>query len=134
MTKMTRRHARAWLAPMRRVINEIRQAGEALTHRGYPVTVMPDGTLARVNYCCAGFRALIARLCPDIDTAPILRIERHLANGLLLTVADLDACLRVFRKAEDALVGLTVADVVSATTTEQIIVEAESLGLIQEAA
>lgn len=134
MTKMTRRQARQWLAPMRRVINEIRQTGESLTYRGYPVTTMPDGTLARVDYCCAGFRALIARLCPLIDLGPILRTEQRLANGVPVTVADLDGCLRAFRQAEDTLTGMSVADVVSATTTEQIIVEAESLGLLEDAA
>jgi len=120
--------ARAWLAPMRACLRQIRDTGEADTIRGYPVTQMPGDTdYARIDYCCAGFRALTDRLCPHIDTAPLLRIEQRLAAGTPLTVEQLDAAFRMLRAVENDLIKHSVAAVKDAVLVEQILIEMDEM-------
>lgn len=135
MRRMTRREARAWLAPMRRVLRDILTTGECITHRGYPVTRMPDGGYARVDWCCAGFRALIERLFPGSDTSALARIERRLAAGTPITHAEIEQALATMSRTEDQLVGIPVARVKDAVLTEQICIEIEQAGVgMKEAA
>jgi hypothetical protein len=96
MKKITRRQARAWLLPMRKCLRQIRATGEADSIRGYAVTRLhASDDYARIDYCAAGFRALMERICPHIDTAPLLRIEQRLAAGVPLEVEHVDASLRM---------------------------------------
>lgn len=128
MKKITRSQARAWLFPIRRCLRQIRYTGDADTIRGYPVTQMPGDTdYSRIDYCCAGFRALIERLCPHIDTAPLLRIEQRLAAGTPLTVEQLDAAFRMLRVVENDLIQHSVAAVKDAVLVEQILIEMDEM-------
>lgn len=128
MKKITRSQARAWLAPMRECMRQMKYTGEADTIRGYAVTRLhSDDDYARVDYCCAGFRALMERLCPHIDTAPLLRIERRLAAGTPLTVEQLDAAFRMLRAVENDLIKHSVAAVKDAVLVEQILIEMDEM-------
>lgn len=124
---------RAWLAPMRRCFAEMRQ-GEVDSIRGYAVTRLhASDDYARVDFCIAGFRALLDRLLPEIDTAPLSLIERRLAAGTPLTVAQIDAGLALLRHCEDALLRFSREEVKAAVLVEQCAIELDALG-IREAA
>ena len=134
MTKITRRQVQAWLAPMRECFRGIRQSGEAETIRGYAVTRLHHADdYARVDFCVAGFRGLLARVLPLLDVSPLLTIERKLANGVPLTVAELDDAFGLLRRCESLLVGMPKETIINAVQVEQIAIELESLG-IKEAA
>ena len=131
---MTRKEARAWLAPVRQAFAQMLQ-GEADAIRGYAVTRLHHkDDWARTDHCIAGFRCLIHRLMPDLDMGGLQRVEKKLANGVLLTHAELEDCMRLFRTVEDRLLSHIKHDVLEAARTEQIAIELETLGLIQEAA
>lgn len=133
MKRVTRREMRAWLAPMRRCFAEMRQ-GEVDSIRGYAVTRLhASDDYARVDFCIAGFRALLDRLLPEIDTAPLSLIERRLAAGTPLTVAQIDAGLALLRHCEDALLRFSREEVKAAVLVEQCAIELDALG-IREAA
>ena len=128
MRRMTRSMARAWLAPMRACLRQIRDTGEADTISGYPVTQMPGDTdYARIDYCCAGFRALMERICPHIDSTPLRRIEQLLAAGAPLTVEHLDDAFRMMRAVENDLIKHSVAEVKDAVLVEQILIEMDEM-------
>lgn len=127
--RITRRQARAWLAPIRRCFAQMK-SGEVDCVRGYAVTRLHGGDdYARIDFCIAGFRALIARLCPDIGCAPLESIEKKLAAGVLLTVGEIDAALALLARSETALLRHTVAAVKSAVLSEQIDIEMDAMGL-----
>ncbi|HON48061.1 MAG TPA: hypothetical protein PLZ60_09960 [Kiritimatiellia bacterium] len=134
MRRITRRQAIAWLSPMRRTLREMVDTGAIDAVRGYAVTRLHDGDdYARVDYCCAGFRALINRLWPGIDLAPLARIEKRLAAGLLLERDDLVATLALLNDIEGRLMKKTVREVKDAVLAEQIAIEIEQLGLKEAA-
>ena len=133
MKRVTRREMKAWLAPMRRCFAEMRQ-GEVDSIRGYAVTRLhASDDYARVDFCIAGFRALLDRLLPEIDTAPLALVERRLAAGTPLTVAQIDAALALLRICEDSLLRFSREDVKAAVLVEQCVIELDALG-IREAA
>lgn len=125
--RVTRRQAQAWLAPMRKCFQEMR-SGYTTSARGYPVTRLNDGDdWVRTDFCIAGFRALIGRLFPDLATSHMERIERRLANGVLVAQSDLDGAMCEIRAAEDLLITVTREELKSAVLTEQINIEIEAL-------
>lgn len=127
MKRVTRRQIRAWLAPMRRCFAEMR-SGEVDAIRGYAVTRLGNkDEYARIDFCIAGFRALIARLCSDIDCAPIERIEKKLAAGVPLTMEELDGALALLNRCESALIKHSVSAIKSAVLTEQIVIELDEI-------
>jgi len=131
---MTRKEARAWLAPVRQAFVQMLQ-GEADAIRGYAVTRLHNkDDWARTDHCIAGFRCLIHRLMPDLDMGGLQRVEKKLANGVLLTHAELEDCMRLFRTVEDRLLSHIKHDVLEAARTEQIAIELEMMGVIREAA
>ena len=131
MKRVTRRQARAWLAPMRRCFAQMQRSGEVDAVRGYAVTRLHDGDdYARVDFCIAGFRGLIERLSLTSDSAPLLRLERKLAAGVALTVTEIDDALRVLRHCENALLKHSVAELKGAVLTEQVAIEFEQMGVI----
>ena len=133
MIKITRRQARAWLAPMRAALRAMR-AGEVDAVRGYPVTRMNQrDDYVRIDFCIAGFRGLIERLEIAVDLTALATIEKRLAAGVLFTVASIDHALARLRQVEDALISFSPAAVKTAVLTEQVSIELESLG-IKEAA
>ena len=128
MKRITRRQARAWLLPMRKCLRQIRATGEADSIRGYAVTRLhASDDYARIDYCAAGFRALMERICPHIDSAPLLRIEQRLAAGTPLTVEHLDDALRMLVAVENDLIRHTVAEVKDAVLIEQCLIELDEM-------
>ena len=133
MKRVTRKKIRSWLAPIRACFAEIR-SGEVDCIRGYAVTRLHDkDDYARIDFCVNGFVALIDRLCPSIDTSILKRISKALANGVPLTVAEIDQALSLLRRCEDRLIKRTVAEVKSAVLTEQVCIEIDELGLREAA-
>ena len=127
MKRVTRRQMRAWLDPMRRCFAEIK-AGEVDSIRGYAVTRLDHkDEYARIDHCIAGFRALLARLCPTIDCTPIERVEKKLAAGAPLTVEEIDSALTLLKRCEDELIRHTREEIESAVRTEQICIELDAL-------
>ena len=124
--RVTRHQIRSWLAPMRRCFAEMK-SGEVDSIRGYAVTRDHEGDYARIDFCIAGFRALIARLCSEIDTSPLERIEKKLAAGIALTVAEVDGALTLFKHCEDELIKRTADEIKSAVLTEQIVIELDEI-------
>lgn len=132
--RMTRREAQAWLAPVRAAFSQMLQ-GEADAIRGYAVTRLHHkDDWARTDQCIAGFRGLMARLMPELQMDPLARVEKKLAAGVLLQAQELQACLALFKGVEDRLTKLTRAQVMDAAQTEQIAIELELRGLVQEVA
>ena len=130
--KATRRKVRAWLAPMREALRQL-ATGEVEAIRGYPVTLdRRDNAYARIDHCLAGYRQLIERLLPAQETTAAARLERRLATGTPLTVADIDAVFRELAQAEDGLIHFTPAELASAARTEEIAIELEAAGIIQQ--
>lgn len=124
---------RAWLAPMRRCFAEMR-SGYVDAVQGWPVTRLHgNDDYVRIEYAIRGFRALLDRLLPEIDTAPLSLIERRLAAGTPLTVAQIDAGLALLRHCEDALLRFSREEVKAAVLVEQCAIELDALG-IREAA
>ena len=128
MKRITRRQARAWLYPMRSCLRQIRATGESDTIRGYAVTRLhASDDYARIDFCIAGFRGLTDRLCPHIDSAPLLRLEKLFAAGAPLTINLIDDALRMLRLVEDELLRNSVAEVKDAVLVEQILIEMDAL-------
>ena len=129
--RLTRRQARSWLAPIRRCFAQMK-SGEVDSIQGFAVTRLHDrDDYARIDYCIAGFRALIDRLCPEIDASSLARMEKRLANGVPVTLAEVDACLAVLRQCESALLRHSVSDVKSAVLTEQVAIELQQIGVLK---
>lgn len=127
MKLVTRRQARAWLAPMRQCFQSMR-SGYSPAARGYAVTRLHEGDdWVRTDYCIAGFVGLIARLFPELPTPHMARVQKRLAAGVLVSQSDLDGCLRECRAAEDRLITITVAHLQSAVRTEQIAIEFDAM-------
>jgi len=134
MKRITRRQAQAWLAPMRTALRQIADTGEADAVHGYAVTRLHTGDdYARVDYCLAVFRSLMARLWPDLDCTALAKIEKRLAAGVLLERDDLVAVFQLLNDVEKKLMKRTVRDVKAAVLAEQIAIEFEQMG-IKEAA
>lgn len=127
--RVTRRQIQSWLRPIRRCFAEIK-TGEVDSMRGYAVTRLnEDDAYARIDFCIAGFRALIQRLCPHLDSGKLLRVEKKLAAGTPLTVAEIDEALSFLHDCEDALIKHTVSAVKDAVLTEQISIELDELNM-----
>ena len=125
--RVTRKQARAWLAPMRECFGQMR-TGFVTAADGFPVTRLHDGDdWVRVDYCIAGFVGMIGRLSPGLGTAAMQRIQSRIEAGALVTTREIDAALSEIRRAEDVLVRMTVKELRSAVRTEQIAIEFEAL-------
>lgn len=125
--RVTRRQAQSWLSPMRKCFQEMR-SGYTTAARGYAVTRLSEqDDWVRTDYCIAGFRALIVRLFPDLLTPAMERIQKRLANGVLISQQAIDEAMQEMRETEDRLITVTVADLKSAVLTEQINIEIEAI-------
>ena len=121
--RVTRRQAQAWLAPMRKCINDMR-SGFSDAARGYAVTRLHEGDdYVRVDYCIAGFQALIGRLFPTQSVQHMETIRKRLASGVLVAQSTLEGALRELREVEDLLITVSRLDLQSAVLTEQISIE-----------
>ena len=124
----TRKQAQAWLAPIRNALAQIR-SGSVAAIRGYPVTRLHSGDdYARIDWCINGFVALIDRLMPSIDTAPMRRLAKKLELGTPLHLADVDACTGLLHQTENALIKIPRQTLIDAALIEQINIELERIG------
>lgn len=130
----TRKQAAAWLAPIRKALAEIR-TGEVDAVRGYAITRIhwADEDFARVDHAINGFMALINRLMPDIDTAPMKRLSKKLEAGILLDANEVIECQALVGTIEDRLLEFRRCDLTDAANTEMLIIELERLGLKEAA-
>jgi hypothetical protein len=113
---------------MRRCFAEMK-SGFSPALNGRAVTRLHDGDddWARVDYCIAGFVGMIGRLSPELSTKAMQQLQLQIEAGGLVTVQEIDAALAEIRRAEDVLVKLTVKELASAVTTEQIAIEMEAV-------
>ena len=130
----TRAQAKAWLAPIRKAFVEM-LSGEVDSHRGYAITRIhhADNDFARIDHAINGFTALIARLMPDFDLAPIGRISKKLEAGILLESKEVHEALALLKRCEDQLIKFKRSELSDAANTEMINIELERMG-IKEAA
>lgn len=130
----TRKQAQAWLAPIRKAF-AVMMTGEIDANRGYPVTRINqhDHDYARVDYCINGFTAMMARLMPDFNVASMTSVSKKLAAGIMLTHAEIEACLTTLKHCEDRLIKFKRADLIDASMAEQINIELERIGLKEAA-
>lgn len=127
MKRITRRQVRHWLAPMRRCFADMK-TGEVDSYNGYAVARLDgDDDYCRIDFCIAGFRGLLGRLCPSMDCSPLVAVEVKLAALELLTVAEIDECLALLKRCEDALLACSVHQVKDAVLTEQITIELDQM-------
>ena len=77
----------------------------------------------RVDYCIAGFQALIGRLFSNQSVQHMETIRKRLASGVLVSQATLEGALRELREVEDLLITVSRLDLQSAVLTEQISIE-----------
>jgi hypothetical protein len=120
---------------MRECLRQIRDTGESDSIRGYAVTRLhASDDYARTDFCLAGFRALTDRICPHIDSKPLLRLEQRFAVGSPLTIELIDDALRMLRIVEDELMKHTVEAVKDAVLTEQVSIELDALAEHRKAA
>lgn len=126
----TRKQASAWLDPIRRAFEQI-HSGEVDSYRGYAITRIhwADEDFARIDHCVNGFTAMLDRLAPDFDTSALKRVSKKLEAGILLTVAEVDACFVILAETESLLMKFTRAQLIDAAKTEQINIELERMGL-----
>lgn len=130
MKRITRRQAQTWLSPIRKSLRQIAETGEVDSVQGYAVTRLHTGDdYARIDYCIAGFRALMGRLWPELDCNPLEKIEKRLAAGIHLEQGDLISAFRLLNDVEKKLMKRTVREVKDAVLAEQIAIELEGLGL-----
>lgn len=126
----TRSQAKAWLAPIRKAFVEM-LSGEVDAHRGYAITRIhhADNDFARIDHAINGFTALIARLMPDFDLAPIARISKKLEAGILLEAKEVHEALALLKRCEDRLITFKRSELTAAANTEMIVIELERSGL-----
>ncbi len=104
--------------------------GEVDAINGYPVTRLHhDDDYARLDFCIAGFRALMDRLWPELDCTPLIKLEKRFAAGVLIERDDLIAAFRLLNDVEKRLMKRTVREVKAAVLAEQIVIELEQAGI-----
>jgi len=126
----TRKQMQAWLEPMRKAFREIK-TGYVDSHRGYAVTRIhhADNDVARVDHCINGFVGMLSRIAPEFDVSALTKVSKKLEAGVLLTVAEIDACFATLNAAEDRLMCFTRAQLKDAATTEMIHIDFQRMGL-----
>lgn len=124
----TRAQARAWLQPLRDAFGEMR-TGEVDAVKGYAVTKLRwvDEDYARIDHCIAGFLGLTDRLFPELDTTALRKVGAKLANGVMLTHQEVDACFRVIGKCEDLLLTVSRQALKDAAQVEMIRIELDRI-------
>ncbi len=126
----TRAQLRAWLAPIRKALVEV-LSGEVDAHRGYAITRIhqADDDFARIDHAINGFTALIQRLMPDFDLAPVTRISKKLENGILLEAKEVHEALAMLKACENRMIKFKRSDLTDAANTEMVRIEIERLGM-----
>lgn len=133
LQRLTPDEAIEWLAPVRRALMDLR-SGEIESIRGYPVTRIDENDpWERIDWCIAGFRCMIARVFPLLSMAPLLLVEKRLADGVILEEHHIDECLKLLQTIEVLLPGVPYRVLKEAKTTEEIDIELCALGLKKSA-
>lgn len=72
---------------------------------------------------------MLDRLDLGVDVSPLRKVSTKLGNGVLLTVAEIDACFALLNQCETLLKRYTRTELADAANTEMINIEMERLGL-----
>lgn len=129
MKKITRRQIDAWFHPMRKCFAQMRQ-GEVDSIKGYAVTRLHSADdYVRTDYCIEGWLCCLKRVLPGLDTAPMQKLQKKIANGTPITIQEIDAAMRVLRAAEKPLLRTPWQAIKDAVMTEQIQIEIDAMGL-----
>lgn len=131
MKKITRRQVEAWFDPIRKCFAEMR-SGEVDSIRGYAVTRLNErDTYARTDYAIEGWLGVLRRVMPSFNVEPMERIKRKLANGVPLTVQEIDDAMRCLNGAVKPLMLMPWQQIKDAVLIEMIQIEFDEM---QEAA
>lgn len=131
---LTRAQVRQWFDPIRKCFAQMK-SGEVDCIKGYPVTQLGwDDEWARIDQCISGWREAVARMIPDADFSALLRMEKKLANGVLLEVKEIDDALALLNQYESKLIRVPRTKIKDAVATQMIAIELDQLGLLKEAA
>lgn len=126
---MSRADIRRWLDPIRKCFIQMRR-GYVDSINGYPVTQLGwDDEWARIDLCIAGWREAVARMVPDTDMLPMIRLEKKLANGVMLTHKEIDDGLAFLNQYESKLIRVPREKIRDAVNAQLIAIEVERLGL-----
>ena len=128
MKRLTRKQVDAWIAPIRHALIEMK-SGETDSIRGYAVTKLREQEYSRTDFCIEGFVGMFRRVLPGFDVSPLVKIQKRLANGLPVTMDEIDAALRFLRSTETPLIKAKWADIKDAIITEQIKIEMDEMGM-----
>ena len=106
---------------------------EAIAYRGYVVFEDWKGELSRTDQALAGWVDCWERFNSGLDLTPQSRLSKKLANGIALTIAEIDEALALLNRQEKALAKMPRDFVRDQTNTELINIELELLGLKEAA-
>ena len=128
---LTRAEIQQWFNPIRKCFRQMRQ-GEVDSINGYAVTQLGwDDEWARIELCICGFRESVARMVPDADMLPLVRLEKKLANGVMLTHKEIDDGLALLNQFESRLIRVPREKIRDAVNTQLIAIEFEQMGVIK---
>lgn len=131
---LTRAEVRQWFDPIRKCFAQMK-SGEVDCIQGFPVTQLGwDDEWARVDQCICGWRESVARMVPNANMLPFIRLEKKLANGVMLTQREIDDALALLNEFESKLIRVPRQVIRDAVNTQLISIELEQLGLLKEAA
>lgn len=126
---LTRAEIKQWFDPIRKCFKQMRH-GEVDSIQGYPVTQLGwDDEWARIDQCIAGWRESVSRMVADADTTPLVRLEKKLANGVMLTQKEIDDGLALLNDFESKLIRVPREKIRDAVNTQLIAIEFEQMGM-----
>ena len=126
---MTRSEVRQWFDPIRKCLRQMRE-GYADSINGYVVTQLGWGDdYAKVDECIRGWREACARMVPDSDMLPLIRLEKKLSNGVMLTHKEIDDGLALLNQFESKLIRVPRERIRDAVNTQLIAIEFEQMGI-----
>ncbi|MBP9803274.1 MAG: hypothetical protein KBE22_00015 [Candidatus Accumulibacter sp.] len=121
MKRLTRRQVRARMSDARVCLVALRTTGESDAIDGYAVRrIGDDPEYFRTDWCMAGFAAVVERMLPAVDTAPLRSVEYALAADLPIDAQMIDAALRGMKAIESGMCRMTAAEVSAAAKAEEM--------------
>ena len=124
-------------APIYELLRELRN-GEAQTVQGRLVMRDWGSDLIEVAPALDGWVCCSQRIVEGeslkIDLRPLQRLQRHIANGVMLTLEMIDAAESVTEACERAYTQIPRERLIDYSRTEMIAIELDSLGLREAAA
>lgn len=108
-------------------------SGEVDSVQGYAVTrIDTSDDYARIDYCIRGWYESLQRMLPDFDFGHMVRVEKMLANGIMLTHEDVTDVLKMMNRVEDMMIKIPAAKIQDAVTAQLISIELEQQGIIKD--